>query len=107
MNAISGSPSKVTVTIRARLRADQAASKALHDAVTGATRDQALAAGDLSHRVFLNPADPLDFFGVDEWKTAEAVAAFAGSPQIQEFFANLFDGRPEVTVWVSSDWNEW
>ena len=107
MSDSSGPAAKVTVTIRARLRGDQATAKALHDSVTGATRAQALAAGDLSHRVFLNPADPLDFFGVDEWKSAEAVAAFAGSPQIQEFFADLFEGRPEVTVWVSSGWNEW
>jgi quinol monooxygenase YgiN len=97
----------VTVTIRARLRGDQATARALHDSVTAATREQALAAGDLSHRVFLNPADPLDFLGIDEWKSAEAVAAFAGSPQIQEFFAQLFDGRPDVTVWVPSGWNEW
>ncbi len=107
MNGSTGNSSKVTVSIRARLGGDQAAGKALHDAVTGATKDMALAAGDLSHRVFLNPADPLDFFGIDEWKSAEAVAAFASSPQIQEFFANLFDGQPEVKVWVSSGWNEW
>jgi quinol monooxygenase YgiN len=107
MNASSGPSTKVTVTIRARLRGDQRTAQALHDAVTAATRDQALAAGDLSHRVFLNPVDPLDFFGVDEWKSADAVAAFAGSPQIQEFFTDLCEGRPEVTVWVSSGWNEW
>jgi quinol monooxygenase YgiN len=104
-NASSGPA--VTVTIRARLRADQATAQHLHDQVTGATREMAIAAGDISHRVFLNPADPGDFLGIDEWTSAEAVAAFAGSPQIQEFFAQLFDGRPEVTVWVPSGWNEW
>jgi len=107
MNGSADPTSKVTVSIRARLRGDRATGKGLHDAVTGATKDMAIAAGDLSHRVFLNPADPLDFFGIDEWKSAEAVGAFASNPQIQEFFANLFDGQPEVTVWVSSDWNQW
>jgi quinol monooxygenase YgiN len=99
--------SAVTVTVRARLRGDRATAAALHDSVTGATREMAVAAGDISHRVFLNPADPLDFLGIDEWKSAEAVGAFASSPQISEFFAQLFDGPPEVTVWVSSGWNEW
>ena len=99
--------SAVTVTIRARLRGDRATAQQLHDAVTGATREQALAAGDISHRVFLDPNDPLAFFGIDEWQSAEAVAAFAGSPQIADFFAQLFDGPPEVTVWVPSGWNEW
>jgi quinol monooxygenase YgiN len=97
----------VTVTIRGRLRGDQATAQQLHDDVTGATREMALAAGDISHRVFLNSADPLEFLGIDEWRSAEAVAAFAGSPQIQEFFGQLFDGQPEVTIWVPSGWNEW
>jgi quinol monooxygenase YgiN len=97
----------VTVTVRARLRGDQEAARQLHDQVTGATREMALAAGDISHRVFLNPADPKDFLGIDEWRSAEAVGAFASSPQIAEFFGNLFEGQPEVTVWVSSGWNEW
>ena len=96
----------VSVTIRARLRSDQATAQQLHDQVTGATREMAIAAGDISHRVFLNPMDPRDFLGIDEWKSAEAVGAFASSPQIQEFFAQLFDGQPNVTVWVPSGWNE-
>lgn len=97
----------VTVVIRARLRGDPASARQLHDQVTGATREQALAAGDISHRVFLDPTDPAAFLGIDEWRSAEAVAAFAGSPQIAEFFGQLFDGPPEVTVWIASDWNEW
>jgi quinol monooxygenase YgiN len=101
------SASAVTVVIRARLKGDRAAAQQLHDQVTGATREQALAAGDISHRVFLNPADPKDFLGIDEWQSAEAVSAFAGSPQITEFFGQLFEGQPDVTVWVSSGWNEW
>ena len=101
------SSSAVTVVIRARLRGDPSAARQLHDQVTGATREQAIAAGDISHRVFLNPADSGDFLGIDEWRSAEAVGAFAGSPRIMEFFGQLFDGPPDVTVWVPSDWNEW
>lgn len=97
----------VSVVIRARLKGDPAAAKQLHDQVTAATREMALAAGDISHHVFLDPADPGAFLGIDVWRSAEAVGAFASSPQIQEFFGQLFDGPPEVTVWVGSDWNEW
>ena len=106
MSSQSATP-PVTVVIRARLKGDPASARQLHDQVTAATREQALAAGDISHRVFLNPADPADFLGIDEWRSAQAVGAFAGSPQITEFFGQLFDGPPEVTVWVSSGWNEW
>jgi len=101
------SRSAVTVAIRARLKADPTTAQRLHDQVTAATREQAIAAGDISHRVFLDPADPKAFLGIDEWRSADAVAAFAGSPQIREFFGQLFDGQPEVTVWVPSGWNEW
>ena len=101
------STSAVTVTIRARLKGDPATARQLHDQVTGATREQAIAAGDISHRVFLDPTDPHAFLGIDEWRSPEAVAAFAGSPQIQEFFAQLFDGPPEIYVVVPSDWNQW
>jgi quinol monooxygenase YgiN len=97
----------VTVTIRARLKGDEATAQQLHDEVTGATREMAVAAGDISHRVFLSPTDPRDFLGIDEWTSAEAVGAFSSSPQIQEFFAQLFDDQPDVTVWVPSGWNEW
>ena len=97
----------VTVIIRARLRGDVASARQLHDRVTSATREQAIAAGDLTHRTFLDPADPLDFLGIDEWRSAEAVQAFASSPQIAEFFGQLFEGQPEVTIWTASDWNEW
>ena len=97
----------VTVIIRARLRGDPAAARKLHDQVTAATKDMALAAGDLSHRVFLDPADPGAFLGIDEWRSAEAVQAFASSPQIADFFGQLFDGPPDVSVWASSGWNEW
>lgn len=97
----------VTVVIRARLKGDPDASRQLHDQVTAATREMAVAAGDISHRVFLNPADPKDFLGIDEWRSAEAVGAFASSPQIADFFGQLFEASPEVTIWASSGWNEW
>ncbi len=98
---------KYTVTVRARLKKDQAASKAFHDQVTGATKDAARAAGDVTHRVFLDPRDPQAFLGIDEWSDLGGLQAFAGSPQIKEFFGSLFEGEPEVRVWVDSDWNAW
>jgi quinol monooxygenase YgiN len=102
-----GTDQGVSVVIRARLRSDQATAKELHDRVTGATREMAQAAGDISHHVFLNPADPRDFLGIDVWRSPDAVQAFASSPQIAEFFGQLFDGQPEITIWTPSGWNEW
>jgi hypothetical protein len=75
--------------------------------VTGATKEMATQAGDLTHVVYLNPLDKRDFLGIDTWQTAEQAQAFAGNPQIQEFFGQLFDGQPEIMVWSESGWNKW
>ena len=98
---------KYTVTIRAKLKKDQAASKAFHDQVTGTTKDAAKQAGDLTHRVFLDPQDPTAFLGIDEWSSLEGLQRFASSPEIAKFFGDLFEGAPEVRAWVDSGWREW
>ena len=97
----------VLVTIRGRLRDDPEAIRQIHDAVTMATKEMALQAGDISHRVYLNPRDGRDFLGIDEWNSAQAVQAFSANPQIQEFFAQMFESDPEVTIWEGAGWNEW
>ncbi len=97
----------VTITIRARLKGDVSSMKKIHDQVTSATKEMAKQAGDVSHIVYLSPQDQHDFLGIDTWQSAEQAQAFAGSPQIQEFFSQLFDGQPEVTIWSESGWNKW
>ena len=97
----------VTITLRGRLKGDQASMQKVHDEVTGATKEMAKQAGDISHHVFLNPMDPRDVLTIDVWQTAEQAQAFAADPRIQQFFGRLFDGPPEVTAWVESDWNGW
>ena len=98
---------KFTVTIRGRLGEGQGVSKKYHDDLTRATKDAAKQAGDLTHVVYLDPQDPKAFLGIDTWSTLEGLQKFAASPQIKEFFAKLFEGEPEVRVWVDSDWNTW
>lgn len=97
----------VTITIRARLKGDQASMKKVHDEVTGATKEMARQAGDISHRVLLNPTDARDLLVIDVWQTAEQAQAFSADPRIQQFFGQLFEGAPEVTAWIDSDWNQW
>jgi len=97
----------VLVTVKGRLRDDPDAIRQIHDSVTSATKDMAMQAGDVSHRVYLNPQDGNDFLGIDEWQSAEAVQAFSANPQIQEFFGQMFEGMPEVTIYEGAGWNEW
>lgn len=97
----------VTITVRARLKGSPESIQKIHDQVTSATKDMARQAGDLTHVVYLNPQDGRDFLGIDTWQSPEQAQAFAGSPQIQEFFGQMFEGEPEVKVWVESGWNKW
>jgi hypothetical protein len=97
----------IVVMVRARLRGDAASAQQLHDQVTGATMKMARAAGDIGHRTYLNSMDRRDFLGIDEWQSPEQFQAFAANPQITEFFGQLFDGEPQVSVWAPSGWNEW
>lgn len=97
----------VIVTVRARLKADPQSMQKLHDEVTAATKELAKTAGDLSHKILLNPQDSQDFLGMDEWQSAEAFQKFASDPKIAEFFGQLFEGPPQVTVWTNSSWNQW
>jgi len=98
---------KYTVTIRGRLRESPAGAKKYHDDVTRATKDSAKQAGDITHDVYLDPQDQRAFLGVDTWSSLEGLQKFAGSPQIKDFFGKLFEGEPEVRVWVDSEWNRW
>jgi hypothetical protein len=45
----------VIVTVRARLKAEPESTQMLHDQVTAATKEMAQAAGDISHKVVINP----------------------------------------------------
>jgi quinol monooxygenase YgiN len=97
----------VTITVRARLNGDPLSMQEVHDQVTGATKEMAKQAGDISHRVFLNPADQSEILIIDEWQSAEQSQAFGSDPRIQEFFGRLFEGPPEVKAWTPAGWNEW
>ncbi len=37
----------------------------------------------------------------------EQAQAFSADPRIQQFFGQLFEGTPEITVWADSGWNQW
>lgn len=97
----------VTITIRARLKGDPTSMQKVHDDVTGATKEMARQAGDISHSVFLDPQDQREFLGIDVWQTPEQAQAFSGDPRIQQFFEQLFEGQPTIEVWADSGWNRW
>ena len=97
----------VTITIRARLKSDAKTIQKIHDEVTSATKEMARQAGDISHMVYLDAQNHRDFLGIDVWQSPEQAQAFAGSPQILEFFGRMFEGQPEIAIWTDPGWNKW
>ena len=97
----------VTVVVRPTLNSDAGVVQALHDSVTGATKDIAMQAGDISRHTFLSPINPRDFLGIDVWASAEAFQRFSSDPK------NPGVLRPDVR-WNTrsnrvqeSGWNKW
>ncbi len=89
-----------TVVVKARLATDDPElNQQAHDAVAGGSQEDAMAMGDLSHFVFLGMEDARDFLAIDVWDNLENIPAFFENPDVQEAFASIFDGPPEVAVY--------
>lgn len=47
----------------------------------------------------------MEFLAVDEWDNPEGIQKLYGDPQTQQEIGKMFDGMPEVVVWVASGWS--
>jgi len=91
--------------VRGKLKdSDGKAAQAKHDAtvekLSAATRPM----GAVSHKAHLNPKNPQEFLAIDTWNNLEGLQKFMSDPAVAAEFGKLFDGMPDVTVWVESGW---
>ncbi len=90
--------------VRARIKAaTPQAAQAAHDATVAHLRALTGAQGAVGHQPYLNPQDPTQFQAVDTWASLEGIQQFMNNPAVAEAFGQLFDGRPEVTVWAEAE----
>lgn len=61
--------------------------------------------GSTAHTAFLNSQDRREFLAIDEWDNPEGIQKLYGDPQTQQEIGKMFDGMPEVVVWVASGWS--
>jgi hypothetical protein len=96
---------KYIVTVRGRLKAAVAKeAQAGHDATVDRLSPISRPLGAVSHRAYLNPQDPREFFAVDTWENMEGIQKFmtdAANPAAA--IAALFEGQPDVTVWAAAE----
>jgi hypothetical protein len=45
----------------------------------------------------------MEFLAIDGWESVEALQRFLGDPAVQAEVGSMFDGPPDVTVWVPRD----
>lgn len=97
---------KYITVVRARLKAaNPQEAQAAHDATVAKLRAATGSLGAIGHQPYLNPQDPAQFQAVDTWGSLEGIQQFMNNPAVAEEFGQLFDGRPEVTVWAeASGW---
>ena len=79
---------------------DQQAAMEHHNRIVDGLIPRTKELGGTGHMVFANVADPMEFLAIDGWESVEALQRFLGDPAVQVEVGSMFDGPPDVTVWV-------
>jgi len=79
---------------------DQQAAMEHHNRIVDGLTPRTQELGGTGHMVFANAADPMEFLAIDAWDSVEAVQKFLGDPAVQAEVGSMFDGRPDVSIWV-------
>ena len=95
---------KIVVSVRGRLKGDEAQAKRDHDAAVDKLIPVSRPLGAVGHQAFLNPQDRIEFMAIDTWNSMEGLQKFMGDPNTQAEIGKLFESQPSVSVWVESGW---
>jgi hypothetical protein len=79
---------------------DQQAAMEHHNRIVDGLIPRTKELGGTGHMVFANVADPMEFLAIDAWDAVESIQKFMGDPAVQAEVGSMFDGLPDVTVWV-------
>jgi hypothetical protein len=91
-------------TVRARLLdADPDRAREAHNGIVARLRPRGEPLGATTHMTFARADDPRDFLGLDGWSTLEGLQQFLGDPTVQQEMGSMFEGMPDVTVWVARE----
>ena len=77
-----------------------------HNEIFGRLRPVGEALGSIGHQTFLNPENPGEFLAIDTWPDMESLQKFMGDPANPAAnIAAMFEGQPDITVWVESGYD--
>jgi hypothetical protein len=90
--------------VRGKLKGSQTEAQKAHDATVEKLSAMTRPMGAIAHRPHLNPQNPTEFLAIDTWNNLEGLQSFMSNPNVAEEFGKLFDGMPDVSVWMETDW---
>jgi hypothetical protein len=98
---------RVITSVRGIMKeADPDQARQLHNSIFGRLRAVGEELGSIGHQTFLNPQNPREFFAVDTWPDMESLQKFMGHPANPvAAIGGMFEGQPEVVVWVESGYD--
>lgn len=95
---------KIIVTVRGRLKGDEAQAQRDHDATVDKLSPIGRSIGSVGHQAYLNPQDRREFLAMDTWTSMDGLQKFMSDPNTAAEIGKLFENPPDVTVWVESGW---
>lgn len=95
------------IVVRGRLAGDPASAQAGHDAVASAGAPAMRQAGDIAHLSFTGVDDPTQFISIDVWNRDDLIETMYANPDVAAGFMALFVEPPTLTVYRTSDWQQW
>ena len=98
---------RVITTVRGIMKeSDPQKAKEAHNAIFGRLQPVGRSLGSIGHQTYLNPQNPREFLAVDTWPDMESLQKFMShSANPAAALGAMFDGQPDVTVWVQSDYD--
>ena len=90
--------------VRATVKGTTREAQMAHDAVVEKLSAMTRPMGAIGHKAHLNPQNPKEFLAIDTWNNLEGLQKFMADPKVMESFGQLFEGRPDITVWEEAGW---
>jgi len=95
------------VTVRAMLKGDEAQAQKVHDETVAKVSPLGKSMGSTGHQAYLNTQNRREFLAIDFWDNLEGIQKLYSDPNLATEFGKLFEGQPEVTIWVNSGWMQY
>lgn len=90
--------------IRATLKGSPKEAQMAHDAAFEQLSAMTRPLGAIGHKAHINPQNQKEFLAIDTWNNMDGLQKFLNDTRVMESLGQMFDGRPDITVWEEAGW---